>query len=111
MKVALISPSVGGTIADGGLASVERNHWLVNRLKKHLFGFGETSFIPPMALLSLAAVTPSNVSLTIIDERLQTIDYDMDVDLVGPVRIPRRGELVPQFGKSPDVDLRRRRIA
>jgi radical SAM superfamily enzyme YgiQ (UPF0313 family) len=83
MKVALISPSVGGTIADGGLASVERNNWLVNRLKKHLFGFGETSFIPPMALLSLAAVTPSNVSLTIIDERLQTIDYDMDVDLVG----------------------------
>ena len=76
MKVALISPSVGGTIADGGLASVERTNWLVKIVKKHFFGFGETSYIPPMSLLSLAAVTPSEVELTIIDERIQSIDYD-----------------------------------
>ncbi|MDC3237426.1 hypothetical protein OAT93_01695, partial [bacterium] len=83
MKVVLISPSVGGTISDGGLASVEKKSWLVNRVKKHLFGFGETSFIPPMALLSIAAVTPPEVALTIVDERIQSIDYDIDVDLVG----------------------------
>jgi len=83
MKTVLISPTVGGTIADGSLASVEKNNWLVNRIKKHLFGFGETSFIPPMALLSLAAVTPPEVTLTIVDERIQSIDFDMDVDLVG----------------------------
>ena len=83
MNVVLIFPAIGETIADGSLASVEKKNWFVDLIKKRLFGFGETSFIPPMALLSLAAVTPSQVTLTIVDERVETIDYDVQADLVG----------------------------
>ncbi len=83
MKVVLISPSVGETIADGSLASVEKNNWFIDMVKKRLFGFGETGLIPPMSLLSLAAVTPREVELTIVDERIQPIDYGVETDLVG----------------------------
>lgn len=51
MNVVLIFPGIGEIIADGSLASVEKKNWFVDLIKKRLFGFGETSFIPPMALL------------------------------------------------------------
>lgn len=83
MNVVLIFPAIGETIADGSLASVEKKNWFVDLIKKRLFGFGETSFIPPMALLSLAAVTPADVTLTIVDERVEPIDFEIEADLVG----------------------------
>ncbi|MCK7505717.1 MAG: cobalamin-dependent protein [Desulfobacterales bacterium] len=39
--------------------------------------------IPPMSLLMLAAVTPDDVEIQIIDERFEMIDFDQIVDLVG----------------------------
>ena len=33
MKVALIAPAIGETIADGSLASVEKTNWLVNLVR------------------------------------------------------------------------------
>lgn len=83
MNVVLIFPAIAETIADGSLASAERTNWFTDMIRKRLFGFGETGFLPPMALLSLAAVTPSEVTLSIVDERLQPIDYDVEADLVG----------------------------
>jgi radical SAM superfamily enzyme YgiQ (UPF0313 family) len=83
MKVILIFPAIIETIADGSLASVEKNNWFIDRLKKCFLGFGETGFIPPMALLSLAAVTPPEVEVTIVDERIQPIDYNAEADLIG----------------------------
>lgn len=83
MRVALIFPKVVESIADGSLTSLEKKNWLTNQVKTHLFGFGETNFIPPMVLLSLAAVTPASVDLIVVDERIQDVDFEMDVDLVG----------------------------
>ncbi len=48
-----------------------------------LFGLGKTNMIPPMSLLMLAAVTPDDVEIQIIDERFEMIDFDQIVDLVG----------------------------
>ena len=83
MRVALIFPTVPEPILDGSLASVEKKTWFSDLMKKRLFGFGNTNFIPPMALLSLGAVTPPWVELSIVDERLEPVDFDMPVDLVG----------------------------
>jgi radical SAM superfamily enzyme YgiQ (UPF0313 family) len=38
---------------------------------------------PPLALPTLAAVTPPEHEVIIVDEMIQEIDYDMDVDVVG----------------------------
>jgi radical SAM superfamily enzyme YgiQ (UPF0313 family) len=83
MRVVLIFPKLPDPIVDGSLKSVEKNTWFSDLMKKRLFGFGETNYIPPMALLALGAVTPSDVDLRIIDERLEPIDTDMAADLVG----------------------------
>ncbi len=44
---------------------------------------GDTSLLPPLNLPTIAAITPSHVSVKIIDDRLEEIDYDEEVDFVG----------------------------
>lgn len=60
----------------------DESFWLTNQVKK-IFDLGKTNFTPPLSLLSLAAVTPSNFIVEIVDERLDKINYDAEVDLVG----------------------------
>lgn len=60
----------------------DESFWLTDQVKK-FFDLGRTNFTPPLSLLSLAAVTPPNFNVEIIDERLDQIDLDIKVDLVG----------------------------
>lgn len=38
---------------------------------------------PPLGLLTLAGLTPSDIDVFLVDERIEPIDFDIDVDLVG----------------------------
>jgi radical SAM superfamily enzyme YgiQ (UPF0313 family) len=58
------------------------NSILTDLLKRSL-GVGRTNLLPPVQLLSIAAVTPPWVDFSIIDERIQEIPFDDPVDLVG----------------------------
>jgi radical SAM superfamily enzyme YgiQ (UPF0313 family) len=44
---------------------------------------GKTNLVPPLGLLMLAAVTPQNINIKLIDERLERINFDEPVELVG----------------------------
>ena len=56
---------------------------LINPLsKKSGIGGSKNSNFPPLSLSFIAAVTPSNYSITIIDENMKTCTYP-DADLVG----------------------------
>ncbi|MEW6405913.1 MAG: radical SAM protein, partial [Chloroflexota bacterium] len=77
MKVNLIFPfpqdmiePLGGTI-------------FLEDVLRRAFGWGKTNFIPPLSLLMLGAVTPPDIEVKIIDERIEKPDYDEPVDLVG----------------------------
>ncbi|MDP4267944.1 MAG: radical SAM protein [Bacteroidota bacterium] len=43
----------------------------------------KTSFLPRLALPQIAALTPDNYKITIIDEYLEDIDFNSDADLIG----------------------------
>lgn len=44
---------------------------------------GDTLVLPPLNLPTIAAITPPHVSVKIIDDRVEEIDYNSEVDLVG----------------------------
>jgi radical SAM superfamily enzyme YgiQ (UPF0313 family) len=44
---------------------------------------GDTLVLPPLNLPTIAAITPPHVNVKIIDDRVEEIDYDQDVELVG----------------------------
>jgi radical SAM superfamily enzyme YgiQ (UPF0313 family) len=44
---------------------------------------GKGFLYPPMALMTIAAITPPQHSVTITDENISEVDFDKDVDLVG----------------------------
>jgi radical SAM superfamily enzyme YgiQ (UPF0313 family) len=77
VKVALIFPKLVDSID-----RFDASFWLTDKLKT-LFGLGKTNYTPPLSLLMLAAVTPPDIDIEIIDERLEEIDFDREVDLVG----------------------------
>ncbi|MBC7328159.1 B12-binding domain-containing radical SAM protein [bacterium] len=53
-------------------------HWDKNKkLKKR------TSLFPPLGLLQVAALTPSDIEVKLTDEAVEDIDFDSDADLVG----------------------------
>ncbi len=40
-------------------------------------------FAPPLSLLTIASITPSDINVTIIDEHFEEIDFEEEYDLVG----------------------------
>lgn len=97
MKVNLIFPSVPDIIdlmnAPTLLASVVRR----------VFGWGKTDFLPPLSLLMLGAVTPPDIEVKIVDERIEKLDYDELVDLVGITVVtrsaPRAYQIAAEYRK------------
>ena len=59
---------------------------------------------PPLGLLSVAAVTPPDVKVSLTDENVQTVDFNKDVDLVGisvmTSSAPRAYEIADEFRKK-----------
>lgn len=76
-RVALIFPKLTDSID-----RLYNDFWLTNKIKG-LLQLGKTNYTPPLSLLMLAAVTPPEIEVVIIDERLEEINFDMRVDLVG----------------------------
>jgi radical SAM superfamily enzyme YgiQ (UPF0313 family) len=60
--------------------------------------------VPPMGLLNVAAVTPADIELTIIDEDFKDIDFDSAPDLVGisamTATAPRAYEIASEFRRK-----------
>lgn len=61
----------------------------------------KTSFMPRLALPQIAALTPKNYDVTIIDEYIEDIDFNMDVDLIGisatTAQAPRAYQISEKF--------------
>jgi len=59
--------------------------------------------IPPLGLLNVAAVTPSDTEVSLTDENVEVIDFDKPVDLVGITVMtstaPRAYEIAAKFRK------------
>ena len=49
----------------------------------HMLYKQRKSFIPPLCLAQIAALTPPEIEITITDENISTVDMQKDVDLVG----------------------------
>ena len=85
MKVLLIAPSSG--------------KW--QRVAKNRLFNGKTFRFSLLSLLSVAAVTPNDVEVKIIDEQIEDIPLDADVDLVGitcmTALAPRAYEIAGHF--------------
>ncbi|MCL4517751.1 MAG: B12-binding domain-containing radical SAM protein [Thaumarchaeota archaeon] len=97
MKVNLIYPHVSSTYerfcADTSLPI---------KIIRRALHLGKTSHTPPLALLMLGAVTPPDIEVQIIDDRLNEIDFDQQVDLVGisvtaTMAAPRAYEIANEY--------------
>lgn len=100
MKILLILPATKGSF------DVYHSSPFAKTLR-FLFSFadvGKNVFFPPLGLLTVAACTPTDVEVLIVDEKVgDQIDFSVDVDLVG-ISIfaysARRGyEIADQFRK------------
>ena len=60
-------------------------------------------FLPSGTLATVAALTPSDVDVSVIDEYVDTVDFDADVDLVGITGLtchaPRAYQIAAEFRK------------
>jgi len=83
MKVKLIFPQITDNIGEVGGTS------LLADVLCRILGWGKTSYTPPLSLLMLGAVTPEDIDIQILDERIERIDYDDPVDLVGVTVVTR----------------------
>lgn len=67
----------------------------------HQIATDKASLLPPLGLATLAALTPSDWQITIVDENIEEIDFDFDCDLVGvcgmAVQYPRQQEILQRF--------------
>lgn len=50
---------------------------------------GRVFQLPPLALATVAAATPEHIDVKIVDEAIETIDYNSDIDLVGITALTR----------------------
>lgn len=61
----------------------------------------KSALLPPLGLATLAALTPRDWHITIVDENIEEIDFDYDCDLVGvcgmAVQYPRQKEILQRF--------------
>ena len=62
---------------------------LGNNIIRLLFSLGGSQSTPPLSLLMLAAVTPRDIDIRLVDERFEEIDFDEEVDLVGITVVTR----------------------
>lgn len=58
---------------------------------------------PPLGLTTIAALTPQDWEITIMDENVESIDWSFDADIVGVcgmgVQMPRQKEIIEKFRK------------
>ena len=89
MKLLLINPSTKGY--------AEPEFWDYELVKK-IFGLHVP---PPLSLPTIAALTPPEVEVKIIDENIEDINFDEKVDLVGigamTLYIPRAYQIADEF--------------
>jgi radical SAM superfamily enzyme YgiQ (UPF0313 family) len=95
MNVTLIFPRLVNSIARFDEDS------LVTKVIRQALHLGKTNYTPPLSLLMLGAVTPPDIEVQIIDERLNEIDFKQQVDLVGitvTTRVaPRAYEIADEY--------------
>jgi radical SAM superfamily enzyme YgiQ (UPF0313 family) len=77
MKALLIFPNVDDNIDVFSTSS------LIGNITKKILKLGQSNMVPPHSLLMLAAVTPPDVEIRLIDERLEPIDFNETADIVG----------------------------
>ncbi|HTY21776.1 MAG TPA: radical SAM protein [Desulfomonilaceae bacterium] len=77
MKILLIFPDV-----QDNLDLFSKGSGITNVVRP-ILGLGKSNMVPPLSLLMLAAVTPEDVEVQILDERLESIRFDQKADLVG----------------------------
>ena len=83
MKVLLVFPHLSDNI------DIYTNKSLVSNMIRHVTGWGGSNFMPPLSLLMLAAVTPPDVEVKLVDERVDRLDFDEPTDLVGLTVVTR----------------------
>lgn len=95
MRVDLILPAIADNIDAISSSS------LVSKIICGMLGWGKTSYTPPLSLLTLATVTPPDIDLRIVDERIEKIDFDAPVDLIGITVVtraaPRAYEIAAEY--------------
>ncbi len=79
-----------------------RSILLINpSIKNTIFGKMKTLALPPMGLGTLAALTPPDFKVTIVDENVEDLDFSAHADLVGvtstTVQAPRAYEIMRRF--------------
>ncbi|MBN2549338.1 MAG: hypothetical protein JXB15_09280 [Anaerolineales bacterium] len=67
MRVDLILPAIADHI--DAISSTS----LVSEIICGILGWGRTSYTPPLSLLMIAAVTPPDIDLRIVDERIEKL--------------------------------------
>jgi len=100
MKILLIRPRM----SEGDRASRGGPAWNASRYilrKTSGIKLGECNLTPPLALMTVAALTPPGFDVAIADDIVEEIDFDADVDLVGittlTASVYRAYEIADQF--------------
>jgi len=94
MKVNLILPRMEDDIDVLAASS------LVSEIFSRILGWGRTGHTPPLSLLMLAAVTPPDIEIKIIDDRLEGINFEEPVDLVGISVVTRSAQRAYQVASE-----------
>ena len=82
MRIYLIQPTINRwQISYREKPSVGFARSILNRSSPVRFGGGNK--LPPLALLTIAALTPPEYQVTIVDEEVERLDYGLEADLVG----------------------------
>lgn len=102
MRICLIQPGFRKRALDYQEGSVLKSAKSVfNSFSRIKIGGGPK--LPPMSLMQLAALTPSNHEVFIVDEEITVINFEIEVDLVGITMLTRnayRGyEIAEHFRK------------
>jgi radical SAM superfamily enzyme YgiQ (UPF0313 family) len=96
MKIKLVFPSV-----TDGAGQRMRTNSLPSKLMRLIVGFGGSNATPPLSLLVIAAATPRDIDVELVDERFDEIDFDDKVDLVGITVVtstaPRAYQIADEF--------------
>jgi radical SAM superfamily enzyme YgiQ (UPF0313 family) len=85
VKLLLVNPSRG--------KKAKGDFWDFNFEKRIL---GQTSLVP-LYLPTIAGITPKDVEISIVDEKVEEIDFDDDVDLVGI------GSMTPNINRAYEI--------
>lgn len=87
MKICLVKPGIKRKQLLKEVAVYKAARFIVNKLLCMEIGGGDD--IPPLPLMVLAALTPSDIEVAIVDDEMQDIDFDCDVDVVGITLLTR----------------------